>query len=289
MSEGPLIRVEQKIDGPAGAIETLTLAPRDGASRGDLLFLHGAWSSYWFWEPNFMPWFAARGYRCRALALRGHGGSDGALRWASVADYVQDVARVAQDLEDPILIGHSMGGFVAQKYAQSYRPRGMILLASVPPGGAWYAFQVIARHRPRALLAALARLDLYPVVADVRKARRLLFSPDFNPAGLEDQLRQYLGSESFRAFLDMLFAPIRAAPENCPPVAVVGAAHDAIISPKDLRKTAALYGTDPIVLEGAAHMMMLEPGWEEVAQKLEDWSRENVPGAEHSEDVAQRA
>ncbi|HXP97654.1 MAG TPA: alpha/beta fold hydrolase, partial [Telmatospirillum sp.] len=75
-----------------------------------ILFVHGSYCGAWIWAEKFMPYFASRGFSCHAMSLRGHGGSEGDLAWASVSDYIDDVATVAADLGGmPIVIGHSMG------------------------------------------------------------------------------------------------------------------------------------------------------------------------------------
>ena len=51
-----------------------TIEPRGAARPHPLLFLHGMWGGAWMWEPC-MQVFAARGWRCHALNLRGHHGS----------------------------------------------------------------------------------------------------------------------------------------------------------------------------------------------------------------------
>src|SRR5882757_8290833 len=92
-----------------------------------LLFVHGAWHAAWCWDEHFLDFFADRGYRAAALSLRGHGSSPTAkgLRRCSLADYVDDVAEVAARLPtQPILIGHSMGGFVVQKYLERHTAAG---------------------------------------------------------------------------------------------------------------------------------------------------------------------
>ena len=87
-----------------------------------LLFVHGAWHAAWCWEENFLGFFADRGYRAVALSLRGHGNSatEKPLRVCTVADFVEDIATVADTLPSPpVIIGHSMGGFLVQNYLQS--------------------------------------------------------------------------------------------------------------------------------------------------------------------------
>ena len=78
-----------------------------------LLFVHGAWHAAWCWDEHFLSFFADKGYRAVALNLRGHGNSpsDKPLRACSVADFVEDIASVADGLPTPpVIIGHSMGG-----------------------------------------------------------------------------------------------------------------------------------------------------------------------------------
>ncbi|NDP38037.1 MAG: alpha/beta hydrolase [Rhodoferax sp.] len=53
-----------------------------------------------------------------------------------LADYVGDVAQVARQLSAaPIVIGHSMGGLVVQKYLQMHGAPAGVLMASIPPTG----------------------------------------------------------------------------------------------------------------------------------------------------------
>ena len=88
-----------------------------------LLFLHGAYAAAWCWDEHFLSFFAERGYACHALSVSGHGASPGRERLDSfgIDHYVRDVAEVAEQLPAaPVLIGHSMGGMVAQKYLEQH-------------------------------------------------------------------------------------------------------------------------------------------------------------------------
>lgn len=77
-----------------------------------LLFLHGVGGGAAAWDRQ-LPYFAARGYRALAWDQPGYGGME------PVVPY--DLERVAAALrrrigDDPaILVGHSMGGFIAQE------------------------------------------------------------------------------------------------------------------------------------------------------------------------------
>src|SRR5271157_2888729 len=91
--------------------------------RPTLLFVHGAFCGGWVWTEYFLPFLAERGWRCIAVSLRGHGLSAGRDRLDSfgLADYVVDAAQAAAGLDrPPVVVGHSMGGVVAQIFAQRH-------------------------------------------------------------------------------------------------------------------------------------------------------------------------
>ncbi|MCS6924619.1 MAG: alpha/beta hydrolase [Candidatus Binatia bacterium] len=83
-----------------------------------LLLLHGG-AAHAHWWDHIAPAFA-QDHRVFALDLRGHGESGWVVPPAyEVEDYVADVGEVirALHLPRPVLIGHSLGGFVAMAYA----------------------------------------------------------------------------------------------------------------------------------------------------------------------------
>src|SRR5512146_589692 len=103
---------------PEARLEVRKRLPAGESHRPPLLFVHGGYCDAWFWEPYFLPWFAARGYPAYALSLRGHGASGGreSLFVAGIDDYAVDVTRVASGLPaQPILVGHSMGAAVVER------------------------------------------------------------------------------------------------------------------------------------------------------------------------------
>src|SRR5205085_744455 len=131
-----------------------------------ILGVHGAWHAAWCWQEHFLGYFANQGIATYALSLRWHGGSAGGdrLRWTSLSEYVADVAHIARDLpRPPIVLGHSMGGFVVQHYLASGHPAaGAVLVAAVPPTvGAWPAALRAVRRHPLAFLKVNLMLSLY--------------------------------------------------------------------------------------------------------------------------------
>ena len=169
-------------------LETITRTPKTQTHETPLLFVHGMWHGAWCWDETFMPFFTEHGYRTTALSLRGHAGSEGKIRGNKIADYVSDVEQVASQFETPpVVIGHSMGGFLTQKYLETHDAPAAVLLASNPHFGLWPTFLRITMQRPFTILKVMSQLRLYPVVETPEAARWALFSKDMP----EEQLLKY--------------------------------------------------------------------------------------------------
>ena len=245
----------------------------DAAASPPLLFVHGAWHGAWCWADHFLPYFAAHGYDAYALSLRGHAGSptETPLRWLRIRDYADDLAAVAASLpRRPVLIGHSMGGFVVQRYLETRSAAGAILLASVPPSGALGTLWQVARRAPGALVEALLTLRLAPVVGTPERTRRLLLT-DETPQSTVDSVHRRLQDESVRAFLDMLLLDLPPARPRPVPALVLGSDSDPLVGRSATEETARAFGTAPVTVSGPGHDMMLGPSWRAVADRVLAW------------------
>lgn len=256
-------------------LELISNSPTANARPTPLLFVHGAWHGAWCWK-NFLDYFVARGYAVYALSLRGHGASEGRkrLRWTRIADYVADVAQVAGTLPTPpVVIGHSMGGLVAQKYWETHRAPAGVLLASVPPTGVLATTLRILRQHPLEFFRANLTLSLYPIIGTPTLAREAFYSS----ALPGDQAQDYflrLQDEAYLGFLDMLLFNLPNPSRVHTPLLVLGASDDMIFHPNQIRATARAYSTEAILFPNMAHDMMLEPGWELVAERIIAWLKE---------------
>jgi len=102
-----------------------------------IVMVHGAFCGGWCFEPFRAP-FEAAGFDVIAPDLRGHasGAAPGAVIGVSMRDYAADIAALCDGLaEPPVLLGHSMGGLVAQLAARRTKIRALVLLAPSPPWG----------------------------------------------------------------------------------------------------------------------------------------------------------
>jgi pimeloyl-ACP methyl ester carboxylesterase len=250
-------------------------ASSKASSKPPLLFVHGAWHGAWCWEEHFLPYFAERGRAAHALSLRAHGENDRrGLRWKRIDDYVADVAHVAAQLgSPPVLIGHSMGGLVVQRYLEGARAPAVVLLASVPVGGIFGVMWRLATRHPLVFLHANATWSLRPLIGTPELSREAFLRLDM-PIDEVMPLWKRMQDESYLAFLDMLLfrkaRPERALRPNSP-VLVLGAGADAIFTEAEQRRTAAGWGARAEIFPGMAHDMMLDPNWRAVADRILAW------------------
>jgi hypothetical protein len=168
------------------------------------------------WDEGFLDHSADRGFQAAALSLRGHGGSssDKSLHRCSIADFVDDVDAVAVTLEaPPVLIGHSMGGFIVQHYLANHRNPAGVLLASLPPrGAAGISRRFMGKHPVVALRSNIKRSP--HIVFQPPLTRAGLFSPA-TPQAVVDTCAARIEPESMRAlWFDAMF---RLPKPNCFP------------------------------------------------------------------------
>ena len=241
-----------------------------------VLFLHGAWHGAWCWQAHFMPYFAQQGYETYAMSLRGHGNSprNASINAHSLQDYIDDLTTVvAQIGRPPIIIGHSMGGFILQKFLEKQSCAGGILLAPLPPHGVLRFSTKLLLTRSYAL-PNLLRFHLKGLVKNTRRTRWAFFSEDL-PEALVAQYTNQMVGESFKAFLAFLFPKVKVNYHTQIPLLVLGAAQDKIFTVKDNQKTAKKYQAELKIMEGIAHDMMLDTKHEEVAQVMIAWMNQN--------------
>jgi pimeloyl-ACP methyl ester carboxylesterase len=238
-----------------------------------LLFVHGAWHGAWCWDDYVLPWFAERGYEAHAVDLRGHGASDNDRPlWRTRIDhYVEDVDAAVKRLDrPPVVIGHSMGGLVVQRYLEHHRMPGAVLVAPMPVGGAIGVTLRMARRHPLVLLRVSLTGRLWPVVGTARLAREHLFGDDMGPTEFRRHYAR-LQDESYLACLDMMMFRRPRPRRISGPVLVIAAGFDGLFTEADLRRTAAAYRTEPVTIPGAAHDLMLDARWAEMAAVVDEW------------------
>ncbi len=255
-------------------LELITKYSRENTQYPPLVFLHGAWHAAWCWE-NFLPYFNDQGYEVHALSLRGHGKSEGRerIRWFSSHEYVADLASVVGSLSvPPVLIAHSMGGYIAQKYLETHDLPAAVFLATIPTVGIIpMILRMLGRH-PVSTLKALALMNPWYFVSTPALAKDYLFSDDY-PDEKFLEYYPYIQPESFRTALEAALLNLPRPRKVKTPLLVLGAENDRVFSVSEQRKTASAYKTKASIYPRMGHDMMLEAGWQAVADHILNWLR----------------
>ncbi|HEY7839920.1 MAG TPA: alpha/beta fold hydrolase [Terriglobales bacterium] len=258
-----------------GRLDAWRVAPMGVPLGPPLLLVHGLGGGPWGWE-NFQRRFAENGYLSYAVELPGHG-SDvnspraGELGAFSIETYALYLASALAELGQCVVIGHSMGGLIAQKLAESHDQAGYVFLCSAPP---WHMFR-------RAYWAMWRRLLWHPwrqIVAPVIGRTVLLddsLQDELVNNRLSPEARAIVGGkdvpDSGRASMQMVVGLVTIdASQVRSPCLVVGSTDDRLIPPSEQRLIAKKYAC-PLQLYDRGHMLLLEDGWEEIADGILSW------------------
>ncbi|MDB5986176.1 MAG: alpha/beta fold hydrolase [Nevskia sp.] len=213
-----------------------------------VVLIHGMWCTGSNWD-RVAQGLRARGFVCHAPTLPAHadGGDAAAVAALSLKDYAAFLrAYIEQQnfTQPPILIGHSMGGFLAQQLASEFDCFALVLLTPAAPAGINGV-----RSKPLAAFArALARPGFW------KRAHKPSFERAqksvVNGLPLAQQTAIYAGlvPESGRALFELAFwwtdfghaTRIDASRVRCP-VYVLSAGRDALTPAPVVRKVASLY------------------------------------------------
>lgn len=236
-----------------------------------ILFVHGYFGRAIAFE-RMMGRFASRGHQCVAVDLRGHGDSmpDCDLGRVSIHDYASDVARVAREMGHPIIIGHSMGGLIAQLVATENCTRGIVLLAPAPPRGIPVISLKLAAAQVRYMPAIMTSRPVKPGRADLRAlvVNRI-------PENEREVVLDMLVPDSGRAGRQMSLLGVSVDKARVRvPVLVISGDQDLFIPLSRSQRVAARYKAPIRVAPGRGHMLIIEPGFEELCDWVCEWIQE---------------
>jgi pimeloyl-ACP methyl ester carboxylesterase len=267
-----------------GSLTLTSAQPRPGGRRRPpILFIPGYFASAWVYE-SYLPFFAERGYAGFALNLRGREGStlpSGVmLGRVSINDFIDDARQAARwlidRLERPIVVGHSMGGLIAQKLGEEGVARALVLLSPAPPRGISVMSGLLFRRQFRYVPALLRSKRVVPRWKDMRELvlnrvpeteQRTTFDrfvPDSGRAGREMSLRSVKVDAE------------RVGANGCP-VLVVTSDDDRFIPPRVAQRIAQRYRAPVYMARGHGHLVLREPGWNEPAAFIASWLEREIP------------
>jgi pimeloyl-ACP methyl ester carboxylesterase len=241
-----------------------------------IVMVHGAFCGGWAFEDFRVP-FEAAGHRVLAPDLRGHGPDErpDSVAGLSMTDYAKDIANLcAEQSEPPILIGHSLGGLVAQLASRKAKVRAVVLLAPSPPWG-------VSGSSMEEAMTAFGLHMMGPFWTQAVNGDRTLmrtYSLDKMPADARESAVARMRPESGRALWETLnwwldpfmTTSLGAGPLEAPSLVLTGSS-DAVHPPATGRQTAERLGASFQLMPQMSHWLPGETGWQDVAQASFDW------------------
>ncbi|MGA7875087.1 MAG: alpha/beta hydrolase [Desulfoferrobacter sp.] len=246
-----------------------------------IFMIHGMWGGPWCWE-NYRRVFEAKGYRCITTTLPYHdmdprGIPDQRLGTTSLLDYADFLEHQIQKLDmKPIVMGHSMGGLLAQILGARALAKSLVLLTPASPSG-------IMALRPSVMRSFWS---IQTTWGFWRKPMRQTFDEavysmlHLLPAKEQRETYDNLVYESGRAAWEIgywLFDPKGASKVDeskvtCP-VLVIAGTQDRITPASVVIRVARKYrGVSTYgEFQKHAHWVLAEPGWQEVAAYVAIW------------------
>jgi pimeloyl-ACP methyl ester carboxylesterase len=246
------------------------------------LLIHGMCCTGDVWR-NFKSFYEARGVRVFAPTLRPLDRvrstppqSLRALRFAHyVADLEQEIDRIEAETGNRVtLIGHSMGGLLAQALAERNRANAVVLISPTAPAG-------VSNRTMRGLWAAFAlvhQLKLVPSAMFPYRAVADLLVFNQVPSAARDGEHVGLVHEATTVFADFRLHRVDETKIKIP-VLTVAARRDRIVPAALVRLTAKKYQAQGGAFKEYAnhgHWLYAEPGWETPAAEILEWIEANT-------------
>jgi len=245
--------------------------------------IHGMWGGPWYWE-NYRRIFEAEGYQCIATTLPYHdmdprGVPDPRLGTASLLDYADALEReIGQFDTKPIVMGHSMGGLLAQILGARKLAKALVLLTPASPSG-------IVALTPSVIRSFWSMQTTWgfwkkPLRQTFDEAvySMLYLLPEKEQKKTYDKFVYESGRAAFE--IGYWFFDSRGASRvdefkvTCP-VLVVASSQDRITPASVVRRVAKKYRAVSTYkeFENHAHWVVAEPRWQEVAEYVGGWLR----------------
>lgn len=248
------------------------------AKKPPVVMIHGGFCGPWAWD-GFAARFRDQGYEVFAPTLRHHDGAKPpqALATTSLMDYAADLEKLIGGLDaPPVLVGHSLGGLLAQMLATRVKIAAAVMLAPSAPWGVPPStlFEIGAAH------GLMLRVGFWNTILEPSFAVAAAHSLDRCPKSQQEDIFRRFVPESGRATFETMHwaLDMRRASEvdvrkvACPLLFLAGQG-DRISPPGTVERAAALYDGRAVseTMSGMSHWLVGEPGWEKVCDRALAW------------------
>jgi pimeloyl-ACP methyl ester carboxylesterase len=257
------------------------------SKRPPVMMIHGAFCGGWAFD-KFRGAFVTQGYRVQAPTLRYHDCGlkpPAALGTTSILDYTADLEKELCAVEEPaVLIGHSMGGLLAQILAARRVVRALVLLSPSAPWGMLPSTMFeFASAGAMFFTGDFWSKPVHPSY-DITASNAL----DLLPPPERDEVFARFVPESGLAMFEILqwafdmrrATAVEAQAVKCPVLCLAGS-QDKINPPQTVKRIAQRYRghAEYEECEGHSHWMLGEPGWEKIAFRALEWLDEIAESA----------
>ncbi len=237
-----------------------------------VIMVHGAFCGGWVFDAFRAP-FEAAGHTVLTPTLPGHAPGESAAG-QSVSDYVEAIVKLcAEQPQPPLLLGHSLGGLVAQMAADRAPVAGLMLLAPSSPWGV--SGQSLEEGISALGLLSLGAYWLSAVAPD--QTVTTSFSLNRLDAASQRAIYALMAPESGRALFEVLnwwldpTMTTRVRDGGGARALTLAGGKDLINPAATVRRTAERLGGEFRMFEGMSHWLPGEPGWEDVADACLSW------------------
>jgi pimeloyl-ACP methyl ester carboxylesterase len=251
-----------------------------------IVMIHGMWGSGWYWE-NFKGFFESKGYRCMIPTLRFHDMDPNAvpdprLGTTSLLDYAQDLEKLIRELDGmPILMGHSMGGLLAQILGSRGLAKALILLTPASPRGIIALKVSVIKSFWSGLTTWGFWRKPFRQTFDEAVYSMLNQMPPESWKGIYDQFVYESGRAAFEIgfwlFDSKGAARVDESKVTCP-VLIIAGEKDRIVPVSVTRKVAEKYKRVSTYKEFSdhSHWVIGEPGWQEITEYIKEWLHQTL-------------
>ena len=238
-----------------------------------LLLIHGAFSN----PGHFAGWarlFGDAGFDCRVPALPDHDPEDTRrVAGCTMETYLAHLRSEVEELpEPPVLIGHSMGGLLAQQLASVGPCAALVCVASAPP----WMLTAQARALPH-LLPLMPRILGGRAFRPPDRSLRALALHDLSEAERAALAPSFV-HESGKAYRQMILGAARLPGRRFRgPVLCVSGGEDRIISRRTSKRIARRYRAQHVIFPERGHWLIAESARDAVAGRILRWLAELFP------------
>lgn len=232
-----------------------------------IILIHGTWGRGDLWA-DFVPALESLGLDVHTPTLRYHDldFDEGAEKVGhlSLTDYVDDLSELLLSFsQPPIILGHSLGGLLAQLLAARHpkQHRGLILLGTAPMAGIFALYPtMIANFYQHYLQKSFWQKPLFPNKKNIQK-----YVMNKQSEATQNEFYEKLVPESGRVYAELAFwfldrnkaATVDPALIDTPVLLITGT-EDKIVVPMISVQTAKKYKKSTlIVLQGSDHMYFM--------------------------------